>query len=67
MATDSVGSSTVGGRVERMAYGGPWRWVAWRRSERVEGKADDRTSARIAMWHFLDPLETTLSDEDARA
>lgn len=75
MAAQRFGTRSTGGIVERVdvdlrADGAPphrpWRWAGWRRSEQMQGVADDRTNALLALWHFLDPNEDGL-DDDARS
>ncbi len=69
MARQVFGTNNIGGVVERrddVPAPRPWEWRAWRREERMEGEADDRTNALSALWHFLDPLEVTVDDDLAR-
>lgn len=52
----SIGSRAYGGIVAP-SLGGRWAWRGWRREERVEGEADGRGDALMALAHFLDPDE----------
>jgi hypothetical protein len=46
------GTGGTGALIYRAAPGGPWRWSAWHRAQRVAGECDDRTNAVCAVAHF---------------